>query len=174
MPHKRNPVTAEQICGIARVIRGLIIPVYESSVLWEERDLTNSSAERISLPEITVLADYILTRSIRLMRRLKVNAENARKNLERLKGLNMAEAIMIELTKRGISRQEAHELVRKCAMEAVERNLPLLDVLVKQQEITSLIPEQDLRDLMNPENYLGTAFERIDTIIKKFEELEET
>ncbi|WP_290900192.1 adenylosuccinate lyase, partial [Ferroglobus sp.] len=93
MPHKRNPIDSEQICGLARVIRGFVEPQYQSSILWEERDLTNSSAERIILVEVTVLLDHILTKAIKVVEELGINEKAVRENLEKQRGLNMSEAV---------------------------------------------------------------------------------
>ncbi len=131
MPHKRNPIDSEQICGLARVVRGFVEPQHQSAILWEERDLTNSSAERIILVEATILADHILTKAIKLIQNLEIDKERALKNLERQLGINMSEAVMIALTKKGLSRQEAHEIVRRLSMIAYEKGKHLKNVLLE-------------------------------------------
>ena len=167
MPHKRNPVDSEQICGLARIIRGFVEPQHQSSILWEERDLTNSSAERITLVEATVLTDHILTKTIRLIRNLEIDAEKARENLERYLGINLTEAVMIALTKKGISRQIAHEILRRNAMRAYETNKSLRDVLLEDEEVLRYLTPNEIEDLLNPEKYLGTAFRKIDSVVEK-------
>ncbi|AKG91436.1 adenylosuccinate lyase [Geoglobus ahangari] len=174
MPHKRNPIDSEQICGLARVIRGFVEPQHQSAILWEERDLTNSSAERIILVEATVLADHILTKTIRLMRNLEIDAEKARENLERQLGINMSEALMIALTKRGVSRQEAHEMLRRCAMKAYEQRRPLKDVVLEDEQILKYLRPDEVEELLKPENYLGTALERIDAVVERARKLLES
>ncbi|HIP58514.1 MAG TPA: adenylosuccinate lyase [Archaeoglobus profundus] len=171
MPHKRNPIDCENICGIARVIRGFVEPQHQSAILWEERDLTNSSAERIILAEATVLADHILTKIIRVIERLRLNFENIRKNLDIQKGLNLSEAVMIELTKRGVNRQEAHELLRRASMRAYENKTPLLDELLKEEKIRKYFTEEELSMLLRPENYLGTAKKKIENVVRWVSEL---
>jgi len=171
MPHKRNPIDCENICGIARVIRGFVEPQHQSAILWEERDLTNSSAERIILAEATVLADHILTKIIRVIERLRLNFENIRKNLDIQKGLNLSEAVMIELTKRGVNRQEAHELLRRASMRAYENKTPLLDELLKEEKIRKYFTEEEVRMLLRPENYLGTAKKKIENVVRWVSEL---
>ncbi len=166
MPHKRNPIDCENICGIARVVRGFVEPQHQSSILWEERDLTNSSAERIILVEVTVLTDHILTKMIGVVERLKLDFERVRENLERLKGLNLSEAVMIVLTKKGLSRQEAHEIVRNASMRAYENDTSLLEELLKDEVVRSYLREEELRELLKPENYLGTAKDRIDMVVE--------
>jgi adenylosuccinate lyase len=114
MPHKRNPIKSEQVCGLARIIRGMVEPELLNNTLWDERDLTNSSSERIIFPETCVLTDHILKLTVGIITNLRFYPENIKRNLNLLNGLNMGEAVMIELAKRGVGRQEAHELVRVC------------------------------------------------------------
>ncbi len=166
MPHKRNPIDCENVCGIARVVRGFVEPMHQSAILWEERDLTNSSAERIILVEATVLADHILTKMIKIVERLKLNFERIRENLERVKGLNMSEAVMLALTRRGVGRQEAHELVREIAMRAYENNTTLLEELLKDERVRKYLTKEELEVLLKPENYLGTAKERVERVVE--------
>ena len=166
MPHKRNPIDSEQICGLARVIRGFVEPQFQSSILWEERDLTNSSAERIILVEATVLLDHILTKAIKVVEGLGINEKAVKENLEKQRGLNMSEAVMIALTKKGMSRQEAHELLRKLSMKAYEENKHLKDVLLEDEIIREYFSEKEIEELIKPENYLGTALERVDKVVE--------
>ncbi|RLI82217.1 adenylosuccinate lyase [Archaeoglobales archaeon] len=165
MPHKRNPIDCENVCGIARVVRGFVEPMHQSAILWEERDLTNSSAERIILVEATVLTDHILTKMIRIVERLRINLERIRENLESLRGMNLSEAVMLALTKKGLGRQEAHEIVREVAMRAYERDTSLLEELLKDGRILSYLKEE-LREILKPENYLGTVKERIEKVLE--------
>lgn len=171
MPHKRNPIDCENICGIARVIRGFVEPQHQSAILWEERDLTNSSAERIILVEATVLADHILTKMIKVVERIRLDISRIRENLERLKGLNLSEAVMIALTKKGMGRQEAHEIVRNASMRAYENNTSLLEELLKDETVRRYLSEEELRELLKPENYLGTAKERVERVVKWVESI---
>ena len=171
MPHKRNPIDSEQICGIARVIRGFVEPTHQSSILWEERDLTNSSAERIILAETSVLADHILVKMGKVLSSLRLNHESIRRNLKAQKGLNLSEAVMIELTKRGVPRQEAHEILRQASMRAYENDAPLLEVLKSDERILKYLTREDLETLLQPENYLGTAPERVDGVISWLKEV---
>jgi adenylosuccinate lyase len=130
MPHKRNPIDCENVCGIARVIRGFVEPQHQSAILWEERDLTNSSAERIILVEATVLTDHILTKMIKVVKKLRLDLENIRKNLEAQRGLNLSEAVMIAMTKKGVGRQEAHEILSEASMRAYANKTSLLEELL--------------------------------------------
>ena len=164
MPHKRNPIDCENICGLARVVRGFVEPQHQSSILWEERDLTNSSAERIILVEASVLADHILDKMIKVISSLALDMENVKRNLEIQRGLNMSEAVMIALTKRGVSRQEAHEIIRRAAMRAYESKTTLFEELLAEDIVVKHFSRKELEELLKPENYLGTAGKRIDMV----------
>lgn len=165
MPHKRNPIDSENVCGLARVVRGFVEPQHQSAILWEERDLTNSSAERITLLEATILADHILTRLIKIISGIKIDLENVKKNLEAQKGLNLSEAVMIELTKRGVDRQEAHEILRKASLRAYTNKSSLLEELMEDKNVLKYLKKEELSELLKPENYLGTAIERIEMVV---------
>jgi adenylosuccinate lyase len=171
MPHKRNPIDSENICGLARIVRGFVEPQHQSSILWEERDLTNSSAERIILAEATVLADHILTKMIKVISNLTLNTSAIERNLTAQKGLNLSEAVMIELTKRGVGRQTAHEILRESSLRAYEESKSLLEVLKENKDVLKYITAEELEKILKPENYLGTSMERVDAILKKVREL---
>lgn len=165
MPHKRNPIDSENVCGLARVVRGFVEPQHQSAILWEERDLTNSSAERITLLEATILADHILTRLIKIISGIKIDLENVKRNLDAQKGLNLSEAVMIELTKRGVDRQEAHEILRRASMRAYANKSSLLGELIADKNVLKYLKKEELSELLKPENYLGTALERIEMVV---------
>jgi len=167
MPHKRNPTKSEQVCGLARVIRSYIEPALLNNTLWDERDLTNSSCERIIIPESTILTDHVLQLTTNIIENLRFNHENIKKNLMMLKGLNMAEAVMIELAKKGVGRQNAHAIVRACAMKARETGEHMKDVLCREPKITRYLAPDEIERLMMPENYLGNAVERVENIVKR-------
>ena len=167
MPHKRNPIKSEQICGLARIVRGFVETELLNNTLWDERDLTNSSAERIVFPECCILTDHILNLGITVLENLKFNFENIEKNLNILNGLNMGEAIMIELTLRGVGRQEAHEIVRSAAMKSVEENVHFKDALLADKELAAVLTGDDIENLVNPYKYIGTAVEQVDNLNQK-------
>ncbi|RLI79005.1 adenylosuccinate lyase [Archaeoglobales archaeon] len=166
MPHKRNPIDCENICGLARVVRGFVEPQHQSAILWEERDLTNSSAERITLVEATILTDHILTKMIKVVENLQLDFESVRRNLEMQRGLNLSEAVMISLTKKGVERQKAHEILRQVSMRAYENKTTLFEELVKNDEIMKYFSKEELKKILDPENYLGTAKERIEKVAR--------
>jgi len=157
MAHKKNPVLSENICGLTRVVRAFVTPTYENMVLWHERDLTNSSAERFILPHVMVLADDILDKTERMFSSLVVREERMRTNLDSAKGLIMAEAVMIALVEKGMGRQVAHEVVRRASMKADSSGTHLMDGLLDEKEVTSLMSEEELGAIMDPENYVGKA-----------------
>ncbi|WP_292459979.1 adenylosuccinate lyase [Methanothermococcus sp.] len=165
MPHKRNPITFEQICGLSRVIKANALAEFDNIPLWEERDLTNSSPERCLFPESCVLLDHILNLSIKGMRKLTVNIENVNRNLELTKGLIMAERVMITLAKKGMGRQTAHEVVRKCAMKAHDENRHLKEVLSEDEEVMKYLAEAELDELFDYKTYIGLAPEIVDEVI---------
>jgi adenylosuccinate lyase len=170
MAHKKNPITAENICGLARVTRGFLLPTFENNVLWHERDLCNSSGERIILPHACVLIDDIITKMTNVFDNLAVYPENMKKNLESSKGLIMGESVMMVLTKKGVGRQEGHEAVRQAAMKAVAEGLSFKEVLAADETVSGAISKEELEEAMNPQNYTGKAQEIVDKIIERYGE----
>ena len=169
MAQKKNPITSENVCGLARVVRGFVIPTFESQVLWHERDLTNSSTERFILPHVFVLLDDMLYKMNDVFANLSVNAERMRKNIESAKGLIMAEPVMMKMTEKGIGRQDAHEIIRESSMIAVEKDIHLLDILLKDLKVTKVMTEKEIRDAMDPANYTGGSGEIVDDMVKAAE-----
>jgi len=170
MPHKRNPIKSEQICGLARIVRAMVEPELLNNTLWDERDLTNSSCERVVFPEACVLTDHILKLGIAVLENLRFYPGNIRKNLELLRGLNMGEAVMIELAKRGVGRQEAHELVRDAAMRAHETGQHFKNVLLETPAVARYLSALDIENLVNPDKYIGTAVEQVEALVVKLRE----
>ncbi|CAG1003953.1 adenylosuccinate lyase [Methanosarcinales archaeon] len=169
MPHKRNPIKSEQVCGLARIVRAMVEPELRNNTLWDERDLTNSSCERIVFPESCVLTDHCIRLTTTIIRNLRFYPENIRKNLNLLNGLNMGEAIMIELSKKGVGRQEAHEIVRQCAMSARESGIHMKDALLANKTVSEYLAESEIIQLMDPDNYIGTAVQQVDSLAAKLQ-----
>jgi adenylosuccinate lyase len=167
MPHKRNPIKSEQICGLARIVRAMIEPELQNNTLWDERDLTNSSCERVVFPEACVLTDHIIKLAIGVIENLRFYPENIRRNLDLLRGLNMGEAVMIELAMRGVGRQEAHEIVRSSAMESHESGKHFKDVLLANPDVANYLSEEDVINLVDPDRYIGTAVEQVEMVVAK-------
>ncbi len=139
MPHKRNPIRSEQVCGLARIVRSAVEPALQNNTLWDERDLTNSSCERVLFPEASILTDHCLRLMAAILEGLVINPAAIRRNLAFLHGINMAESVMIELTRQGMSRQDAHERIRRASMQALADGQPLEDVLGKDQEVLRVL-----------------------------------
>jgi adenylosuccinate lyase len=169
MPHKRNPIKSEQVCGLARIVRAMVEPELRNNTLWDERDLTNSSCERVVFPESCVLTDHVIRLTTTIIQNLRFYPENIRKNLELLNGLNMGEAIMIELSKKGLGRQEAHEIVRECAMSARENRTHMKDSLLINKTVSKYLTENEIEQILDPEKYIGTAVEQVESLASKLE-----
>jgi len=171
MPHKRNPIKSEQVCGLARVVRAQIEPAFANIPLWDERDLTNSSCERILFPEAFIFTDHLLTLTARILEGLSIRFDQVEKNLNLLSGLNMAESVMVELAKRGVGRQKAHEIMRSSSMRAVEEGLTLAEVLAGEESVTGILSSDEIERLLDPHQYIGTAVEQVDRLLLKLEPL---
>jgi len=168
MPQKKNPIVSENICGLARVARSFLLPAFENNVLWHERDLANSSGERFIIPHTFVLVDDILIKMTNVFTNLAVFPENMKKNLEASKGLIMTESVMIALTKKGVGRQEAHEILRSCAMKATQKEISFKDALAEKDAVAQKLSKEELDSALNPENYIGKAEEIIENLLKKY------
>ena len=167
MPHKRNPITCERVCGLAKIVRSLVFPALENIKTWHERDLTQSSAERFIIPEACILVDYMLFLMSSIVANLRVDEQRMRENIELTQGRVMSEAVMIALTKKGVSRQEAHELLRKLAMKSEMENKHFKKILLEDKFIREKLSEKEIDELLNPRNYLGTALKQIELLIEK-------
>lgn len=165
MAQKRNPITSENICGLARIVRGYVHPAFENVPLWHERDLTNSSAERFIIPHACILTDDIIAKTTDVFRNLTVNEDRMMENIERTKGQVMVEAVMTALVEKGMDRQKAYELVRVCAATAREKDVHLLDVLLEDGEVKRHLNEKELKEVMDPADYLGASKEIVDRIV---------
>lgn len=166
MPHKMNPITAERICGVSRVVRSYVVAAMENNPLWHERDLTNSSCERVIFPEACILTDYILNLSLKLMGNLVFYPENIERNLNLTNGLIMAERLMAELTRKGMGRQTAYAMVRECAIKANKEQELLSDVILERSELEGYLTHEDVQEIMDPHTYIGSAVLSVEKIIE--------
>jgi len=169
MAQKKNPITSENVCGLARVLRGFITPTFESQVLWHERDLSNSSAERFILPHVFALLDDMLHKMDDVFTNLSVNRERMLINIESAKGMIMAEPVMMKMTEKGIGRQDAHEIIREASMIASSKNEHLLDALLRDGRLTKVMTEKEIRNAMDPANYVGGAPIIVDNMVAAVE-----
>jgi adenylosuccinate lyase len=167
MPHKRNPMISERICGLAKILRSLVSPALENVPTWHERDLTQSSCERFVLPEECILIDYILNLMIRVLKRLEIDETRMRKNMEITQGRMMSEAIMLALAKKGLGRQKAHELTRELAIKSHNQQRAFKDVLMENEAVKELLNVKEIEEVMDPRNYLGTTTKQIELVIDK-------
>jgi adenylosuccinate lyase len=170
MPHKRNPIISERICGLAKILRSLVAPALENISTWHERDLTQSSCERFLIPEECILIDYTLSLTIRLLKDLEVDEEQMKKNMELTQGRIMSEAIMLALVKKGLGRQKAHELIRKLAIVSYKEKRPFKEILINNNDVQNLLSNSEVDQVLDPRNYLGTCLEQIEKVITKIEE----
>jgi len=171
LAQKRNPISSESVTGLARIVRGFVIPTFENQVLWHERDLSNSSAERFTIPHAFIILDEMLQRTGRIFSGLEIHTEKMQKNIESSRGLIMAEPVMMKLTEKGIGRQEAHEMVRVASMNAIERDIGLKEALLERNEIKKVMTEKELDSVMDPANYIGGAKEIVDKMVSAAEEV---
>ena len=167
MPHKKNPITSEQISGLARLVRSLLIPGYENAIQWHERDLCNSSSERFIIPHSLILTDWILYKMTDVFTHLKVFPQRMKENMSISKGLPMAESLMTTLVQKGMGRGDAHELMRKTALQAAAEQRSLKEVFTEVNEKEQLLSQKEIERSLNPENYLGATNEIINRVIEK-------
>ncbi|ANF21802.1 adenylosuccinate lyase [Thermococcus piezophilus] len=172
MPHKRNPIRSEKVSGLARVLYSNVIPALLNNPLWHERDLTNSSVERVILPESFILLDEMLKSMKKVLSGLEFFPENIERNLYMTHNLVMAEPLMLKLTENGMGRQEAHELVRQIAMKAFYEKKDLMDVAKESEEVRRFLSDEDFESL-KPENYIGLAPQIVENVIAHIEEKEQ-
>lgn len=154
MPHKRNPIVSEQLCGLARILRANAHAAMENNALWHERDISHSSVERIILPDSSILIHYMLERSISLIQNLVLYPQNMKANIEITNGLVFSQALLLRLTNSGISREEAYSLVQENAMACWESGKPLLDKVLSDSRITHIIHPSEIKDIFDLKRYL--------------------
>ena len=166
MPHKRNPHKAERLCSIARVLKSNIIIGIDNIGLEDERDLTNSANERIIFAENFILLDYMLHQLAQILEGEEFNLQAIQRNLDFTHGAFLAERIMVDMVNKGIGRQDGHEILRKAAIKARELNLPMKDILIGDISIKDKFTEDELDELLKPENYIGTAVSQVENLIE--------
>ncbi len=163
MPHKRNPITCEQICGLARVVRSNAQAAFENVALWHERDISHSSVERVILPDSTTLVDYLLVKTTHLIDTLMVYPNRMMKNLESTGGLVFSGQLLLDLAEHGMSREDAYRLVQKHAMKAWKDDLNFHDMVMGDPDITGRIPKDQIQRAFSIERQLRN----VDKIFKR-------
>jgi adenylosuccinate lyase len=164
MPHKKNPITAETLTGLARILRANAQAELESITTWHERDIANSSVERIVLPDSFTLAHYMVVRTQKLVERLGVDAERMTQNLGITQGLVSSQAVLLTLVQKGMPRVEAHERIRDISMQ-VDVDSPLKDLLLNDDVIGNYLDADEIEHLFSPEYSL----KHVDAVFKRFE-----
>ena len=154
MPHKRNPILTEQMCGLARLLRSNALAANENNALWHERDISHSSVERIILPDSTILMNYMLNKMIPLIDNLLIYPENMKKNLELTNGLVFSQVILLELTKKNVSRDKSYEIVQRNAMTCWETKRPFIELISEDPEIKEYLSEQEIEDIFSYDRYI--------------------
>jgi len=164
MPHKRNPVKCEQISGLSRLLRGYTVPALEDVALWHERDISHSSVERVILPDATSLLAYMLRALIRIIKGLHIYPERMLKNIELTRGLAYSGQLLLDLTRKGVSREDAYVWVQRCSMQVWKEDKDFLEVLLQDPDITRVLGADEIRSVVNPEAQLRNVdriFERV-------------
>ena len=154
MPHKRNPVTCEQISGLSRVIRGNAFAALENITLWHERDISNSSVERIILPDSTILLDYMLNKFTGIVENLLVYPDRMIENMNKTQGLIFSQPLLLALTDKGASREDAYRWVQRNAMKVWEKNIGFKDLVGKDGDIMKILSKRDIDRIFDPRNFL--------------------
>jgi len=163
MPHKRNPVLTENLTGLARLVRGMVIPAMENVALWHERDISHSSVERMIGPDATVTLDFALSRLAGVIEKLLIYPDNMRRNLDRLGGLVHSQRVLLALTQKGISREEAYALVQRNAMKVWEQGADFLTELKGDPEVTAALSAAEIEEKFD----LGYHTKHVDTIFRR-------
>ena len=165
MAQKKNPIASENIGGLSRVVRSMIYTTYENYLQWHERDLANSSSERIILPQFYIQLEYILIKTENVFSNLFVNVERMKENLDAAGGLPMAEAFVISLSKTDLGRQAAHELIRQITMDAEEAGEKFSDAVSENEIVREKIGEKIIAKCLEPKNYVGHSSEIVDRVL---------
>jgi adenylosuccinate lyase len=174
MPHKRNPVVAERICGLARVVRGAAVVGLENVALWHERDISHSSAERVVIPDAFLAVDYMLDRFTWLIDGLVIRPERMRRNLEASHGLFFSQRLLLALVDRGLERGRAYELVQRAAMRAWEEEQDFAELVRSDSELTSTLDPAALDsvfDLGAYTRHVDVVFERLHALSRREEHI---
>ncbi len=154
MPHKRNPISSENLCGLARLLRAMALPAMENVALWHERDISHSSVERVIGPDANILADYVLSRLGSVLENLEIFPERMLENLNQLQGVIFSQRTLLTLIEKGLSRDEAYSIVQKHAHSALDRRMSFLEILKTDPKVTNLIPTNELEAIFDPKSGL--------------------
>jgi len=165
MPHKRNPVICERICGLSRILRANALASLENISLWHERDISHSSVERVIMPDSTIALDYMLNKFIEVIQGLVVYPDNMLVNLVKTKGLIFSQRVLLELMHKGLTRSKAYDLVQRCAMKTWRQTIDFKEVLLKDKEVLRRLSKKELDKIFNLDYYLRNVnkiFKKVD------------
>lgn len=154
MPHKRNPVICERICGLSRILRGNAIVAMENVALWHERDISHSSAERLIIPDSTIVLDYMLNKFIQVIEGLTVHPDNMLVNLAKTHGLIFSQRVLLTLMEKGLKRNQAYDMVQRCAMKTWRQNLQFKEVLLDDPQVSKYLSLSELDKIFDLDYYL--------------------
>ncbi|HET6376090.1 MAG TPA: adenylosuccinate lyase, partial [Methylocella sp.] len=163
MPHKRNPVLSENVTGLARLVRGMVVPALENVALWHERDISHSSVERMIAPDATITLDFALARLTQIIDKLIVYPVNMRKNLERLGGLVHSQRVLLALVQKGMSREDAYAIVQRNAMPVWRGECEFLALLKRDEDVRRVLSDAELEELFD----LGYHLKNVDVIFQR-------
>ncbi len=164
MPHKRNPIGCEQLTGLARLLRANSLAALENVALWHERDISHSSVERVVVPDSFIVLDHMLRRFTRIVRELVVHPERMSENLKRSRGIVFSGTVLLELARRGVSREQAYEWVQRAAMLSHDEQLDFKQLLAEDQDVTGVLSRDDIErafDLDHQLRYVGPLVDRV-------------
>jgi adenylosuccinate lyase len=165
MPHKRNPHKSERICSLARVLKSNVIPALDNIILEDERDLTNSANERIIFSENFILLDFMINQLTDIILGVEFDEFKIEENLNLTKGASLSEKVMVNLVKKGIGRQEGHEILRKAAIKAKNENILIKEILYKNPKIQEVLSKNEIDELLDPHKYIGKALEQTENLL---------
>lgn len=151
MPHKRNPVKCEQVSGLSRLLRGYAVTAMENVALWHERDISHSSAERVILPDATAVLCYMLRAMTRIIAGMAVYPERMLKNIELTRGLAYSGQLLLDLTRKGVLREEAYKWIQRCSMKVWDEDKDFLQVLQEDPDITQVLTRAEIQSVVNPQ-----------------------
>jgi adenylosuccinate lyase len=163
MPHKRNPIGCEQICGLARLVRGNAVAALENVALWHERDISHSSVERVILPDSFIALDHMLRRFTRIVKGMVVYPDRMRENLARSRGVVFSGQVLLDLASRGISREQAYSWVQRNAMRSFEEQRPFKELLLADAEVMAILSPADVEKAFD----LHVQLRHVDEIIDR-------
>ncbi|MCM1339672.1 MAG: adenylosuccinate lyase [Muribaculaceae bacterium] len=163
MPHKKNPVLSENLCGLARIVRSNSVAALENVPLWHERDISHSSAERIIFPDSLILVDFMLARFNSVMENINVHEDNMLKNTDKFGGIVFSQKVLLTLTSKGLSREEAYRIVQRNALDAFQNNGDFRANLQNDKDVTNLLTKEEIEQIFDKQAFL----QNIDTIYSK-------